>query len=214
MKLLLTSSGLSNRHIAQALAELVDKPASMCKVGFVPIAINAESGSKDWVINQLLSFWRYGYGWIDIIDPSANDSGWEQRLAVVDIVYLSGGNTFHLLNQVRKTGFDSWLEEHKNNKVYVGSSASTILVTPTIAIAGVEPGDPNLPNLTDLTGLSWVDYEISPHVPNEVPYESTETYAKSTKNILYALDDDMAIKVEGSTHTPVGNGIWKVFNQK
>lgn len=213
MKLLLTSSGISNKYIAEALHDLVKKPANEAKVGFIPIAANAEDGNKDWVVNQILQLWRYGYNWIDIIDPTAKGVDWQERLSHVDIVYLTGGNTFHLLDEVRKTGFDKWLLKNLKRKVYVGGSASTILLTPSIAIASVEPGDPNLPNLKDFTGLGLVDYEISPHVPNAVSYEATEKYAAGIKNVLYALDDDMAIKVVGQKHEPVGNGVWKVYNE-
>lgn len=71
MKLLLTSSGIDNRTIAEALQELTGKSPSEIKIGFVPIAINAEQGNKDWAINQFLKLWRHGYNWIDIVDPSA-----------------------------------------------------------------------------------------------------------------------------------------------
>ena|SRR3989344_3098470 len=214
MKLLLTSGGISNSSIADAFNDLVGKASSEVKIGYIPIAANAEAGNKDWVIKDFINFWRYGYNWIDIVDPSAIGINWKTRLADVDVVALSGGNTFHLLDQARKTGFDKWLTNNLNSKIYVGSSASSILVTPTINIAGMGVfHDENLPNLKDLTGLNFVDFEIVPHSPGWASYEEVEKYAKSASHKVYALDDMSAIKVDGQKTEIISEGAWKVYNQ-
>ena len=212
MKLLLTSAGISKRSIANALIEMVGKPAGETKVGFVPTAANAQEGNKDWVINQFLNFWRYGFNWIDIVDPSAADVDWRARLAEVDVIYLSGGNTFHLLDQFRKTGFDKWLNENLGDKVYVGGSASTIIVTPTLEVANIPPGDPNLPGLKDITGLGWVNFEIEPHCDND-RFAVVEQYASGKPHPVYAIDDQTAIKVIDGQVEVVSEGSWQVFNQ-
>lgn len=213
MKLLLTSSGISNSTIAKALQDLTGKLPSEVKIGFVPIAANAEEGNKDWLINHFLSLWRRGYNWIDIVDPTADEVNWENRLESVDIIYLSGGNTFHLLDQVRKTGFDEWLKTNLKHKVYVGSSASTILMTPTIAVAGIEDADPNLPGIKDLTGLGLVDFEIAVHVPSMCPEKAAEAYAKQSKNNVYIFDDETAAKIDGSKLEIVSEGFWKLHKK-
>jgi len=211
---LLTSSGISNRTIATALVDLTGKLPSQTKIGFVPIALNVEEGNKDWVVNQFLSLWRRGYNWIDIIDPTAAGVDWRKRLAAVDVIFPSGGNTFHLLDQVRKTGFDKWLAKNLKNKVYIGSSASTILVTPTIGVAGVDKIDPNLPGLKDLTGLGWVDFEVVVHVPSMISAKSAENYAKKSKKRVYLFDDETAIKINGPKQEVVSEGVWQIFDNK
>src|SRR3989338_6548996 len=211
MKLLLTSSGVSNRTIAKALLELVGKTPSETKIGFVPIALNVEQGNKDWVVNQFLTLWRHGYNWIDIVDPTAAGVDWQERLKEVDVIYPSGGNTFHLLDQARKTGFDKWLKNNLKNKVYVGGSASTILLTPNIGVAGIDKIDPNLSGLTDLTGLGLVDFEIVVHVPSMISSESAEKYAKKSKNRIYIFDDETALKIDGKKIEVVTEGSWKTY---
>ncbi|HXY18022.1 MAG TPA: Type 1 glutamine amidotransferase-like domain-containing protein [Candidatus Nitrosopolaris sp.] len=213
MKLLLTSGGISNHSIAKAFGELVSKNPSEVKVGYIPIAANVEAGNKDWVIKDFLNLWRYGYSQIDIVDPSAAGVNWETRLADVDVVALSGGNTFHLLDQVRKTGLDGWLKTNLGNKVYVGGSASSILVTPSIGAAGIGSfHDENLPNLKDLAGLGFVDFEIVPHVPGWGTYKDCEQYSAKTSNKLYALDDSSAIKIDGDKVEIISEGVWKLYN--
>jgi hypothetical protein len=67
MKLLLTSAGITTQSIADALIELVGKPASEIKVGFVPTAANAEEGNKiDWYLPQITNLTKYGIAWADI----------------------------------------------------------------------------------------------------------------------------------------------------
>lgn len=210
MKLLLTSAGVNKRSIAAALDELVGRPKSEVKVGFIPTAANAEEGNKDWLISQFLNLWRNGYTWIDVVDFSADGVDWQTRLADADVLYLSGGNTFHLLDQARKTGFADWLRKNLDRKVYVGGSASTILVTPSIEVAAMEPGDPNLPGLTDLTGLGLVDFEVEPHC-DMMRFDIVEKYAAGRPNPVYAIDDQTAIKVVDDRVEVVSEGFWKLF---
>jgi dipeptidase E len=214
MKLLLTSGGISNRSIAAAFNELVAKTPSEVKIGYIPTAANAEAGNKDWVINDFINFWRYGYKWIDIIDPSAASVDWKNRLADVDVIMPSGGNTFHLLDQVRKSGFGDWLKENLKNKVYVGGSASSILMGPTIGTAGGlgTRGDENLPKLADLTGLNLVNFEIAPHLPVWISFDQVKDYATKNSKKVYALDDQSAVKIVDGKVEVVSEGQWELFN--
>ena len=210
MKLLLTSSGLSKRDIGRALYDMVGKPASDCRVGFIPTAANVEPHIKGWLIGQMNQLQRYGFYQIDIVDISADGVDWRARLDDCDVLWLSGGNTFHLLDQVRKTGFDQWLKDNIESKVYVGGSASSILMTPSIEIAS--PIDENIVSLNDLTGLGYVDFEINVHC-NAEAIEETAEYAKTRPNDVYALDDLSAIKVVDETVEVISGGTWKLYEK-
>ncbi len=199
--------------MAAELHKMVGKPASECKVGFIPTAMNAEGRNKDWYINQFLNLWRHGYNWIDVVDPSAADVYWKPRLKAVDIIFVSGGNTFHLLNQFRRTGFDKWLKENLKSKVYVGSSAGSLVVTPTIAGAGIAGGDRNFMKLEDLTGLELVDFEFIPHASNELSMDDIEPYAKSPKNTVYAADNLTGVSVVDGKVEVISEGFCKKFNR-
>lgn len=208
MKLLLASSGLSKRVIGEALQAMFDKPPSEVKVGFIPTAANVEPYAKDWLIAQFGQLQRYGFYQIDIVDIAADGVDWRARLADADMLWLSGGNTFYLLDQVRKTGFDAWLRENIEHKVYVGGSASTILMTPTIKIA--EPVDDNFLGLSDLTGLDYVDFEINVHC-DAAGLVATEAYAKQAGRPVYALDDLSAVKVADGDIEVLSGGSWRLY---
>ncbi len=208
MKLLLTSAGIKNQSIANELIRLVGKDSSQIKIGFIPTAANVEEGNKDWFINQFNNLIKYGFSWIDIVDISAPGTDWKKRLEEVDVILVCGGNTFHLLDQVRKTGFDNWLKENLDKKVYVGISAGSIITAPTIAIAGIDNGDVNIPGITDLTGLSLINFEVSPHTPENVSHEANKKYLETIQNELYAFDDNTAISVEEKAKKVVSEGEW------
>lgn len=186
---------------------MVGKKPSDCKVGFIPTAANVEPYGKDWMIAQFAQLTRYGFYNIDIVDISADGVDWQERLKDIDVLWLTGGNTFHLLDQVRKTGFDKWLKKHGKGKVYVGASASTILMTPTIMIAGEEGGDENFCGIEDFTGLGYVDYEIEPHC--DMPrFERLKDYAAKSDNPVYGLDDLSAIRVVDGRTDVISGGTW------
>lgn len=212
MKLLLTSAGITNEIIANALDSLTDVSRTKLKIAFVPTAANMEPGKKDWFFQQIKDLEKFKYTWVDVVDFSASNIDWRNRLSECDVIFISGGNTFHLLHQTKLHGFDKWINENLNSKVFVGASAGSILFTPTIKICNVEPADTNYSNISDMSGLDLVDFEVSPHTPEMLTYESNESYSKTSQYKLYAIDDNTAIKVVEKNHEVVTNGKWKLFD--
>lgn len=214
MKLLLTSGGVCNESIAGALSEMTGKPASDTKICVIPTAANVEAGNKNWYINQFLCLWSFGFSWIDIIDPSASYvTDWRERLMSADVIFVSGGNTFHLLEQARASGLLDWLKQNLGDKVYVGSSAGSILAAPTIAIAGFRGIDRNINNLQDLAGLGFVHFEFIPHALSFFDEQAVKSYADSSKYDVYAADDATAIRVIDGKATVVSEGFWRLFKK-
>lgn len=207
MKLLLTSAGITNDRIASALSELVGKPLNEVKTAFIPTAKNnRDIPVLEAMANQLSQLDERGIDYT-VVDPSF-DNDWKQKLDGVELVIIGGGNTFHLLNEARKTGFDAWLKDNLNNKVYMGTSAGSILMTPYIAIASVDDGDENKVGITDLTGLGFVDFEVSPHTPEDISIEGNLEYSKTTPRKLLLLDNNSAVKVTDDIEV-ISTGEWR-----
>lgn len=210
MKLLLTSAGITTQVIADKLGELVGDGNK--KVVCITTASNVEPGNKDWFLRQISGLQKNGYDWIDFVDPSAADVDWKSRLQDVGIVFVNGGNTFHLLHQARETGFAAWLHENIERIVYVGVSAGSIITTPSIGIAPVDNGDENLPDITDLTGLGFVDFEVSPHTPEMVSVAANKEYATTISRKLYAYNDRSALCVTDDGLAVLNDGEYWEFN--
>jgi dipeptidase E len=209
MKLLLTSAGITNRSVAAAFLEMVGKPAADIKLAFIPTAANAEEGEKGWFFRQYEDLRRMGITWTDVVDFAAPDIDWRSRLDECDAFYVSGGNTFYLLDQIRKRKFDVYLKKALRTKVYVGCSAGSIIMTPSIEVASIPPGDTNLPGLTDLTGLAYVDFEIEPHC-DERRFAKIRKYATDHHKRIYALDDDVAVRVVDGGVDIISEGRWEI----
>jgi len=214
MKFLLTSNGICNQTLADVLSELVGKPASETKIGFIPTAVDGEkSSNKDWFIKQLTDLQKFGFSWIDIVDIAAENVNWQEKLDKVDVVYVGGGNEYYLIGAMRKGGFKDWLEQRLDKKVYVGGSAGSVAVTPSITVSRIESyGSPNVSEVTDMNGLGFVDFEFGPHIPDWPSYEEAEDYAKTTKNRFYVVDNESAIKVVDGEIEIVGEGKHRQYN--
>lgn len=212
MKLLLASAGITNAAIAEELVRLCGKKASDVKVGFVPTAANAEMGNKDWFFAQTNDLTRFGFEWIDVVDIAVPGVDWRARLSDVDVVFVGGGNTFYLLDQLRRVGFKEWFN-NQEDKIYVGASAGSIVASPTIEVATLPPADPNVPGLTDFTALEWVDFEFEPHC-DEARIAEMGEYAAKVGRDVYALDDASAVSVVGDEAKIISdNGIGQLIKK-
>lgn len=197
MKMLLTSTGLSNQSIVDAFISLVGKRVEEIKVAFVPTAAINESEKKYVEISkkELLGL---GIKDKNIVVIDVDDGYSVQRIKECDAMYVCGGNTFYLLNEIRKHGLGEVLKIFlERGGVYVGVSAGSIVVTPSIAVAEVEPADENEVGLANLNGLGLVDFEVCPHVPEIVLRKDFEGYSRLAKNKVYALDHKTALEMDG-----------------
>ena len=114
------------------------------------------------------------------------------------MLVISGGNTYELLNDLRKTGLDKAIIEFSKKDEFVlsGFSAGACVLTPTIAIAGQGTGaDVNEVDLKDLTGLNIVDFEVYPHYENG-DEETYEEYSKQSPNKVKKITDQEFIKLD------------------
>jgi dipeptidase E len=189
MKLLLTSTGLTNQKIRDFFVAQLDSLEN--KTACLIFTIKDES---DW---QWLPHYREELGGLGLSYDQINISE-ENNLSSLkeyDIYYVCGGNTFYILDRMRKTGLDRILiDAVKQGKFYVGVSAGSIIPGPDIEAA--EMGDPNDINLKDLTGLKLIPYIISPHhsLKEESDVEKFKEKRKGEKVI--PLTDDQAVFIE------------------
>ena len=213
MKLLLTSNGLVNDSIAQAFIDMTSKHMGELRVAFIPTARNPEAASTDYLADVLSRLKMLTIKKVDIVDIDGLDkSHWLPRLEAADVIYIGGGNTYFLMKSLRDSGLAKELVKLLSTRLYVGDSAGAIVVTPSIDIAAVDDGDENAVNLQDTNGLGLVDFEVSPHTPEDVSLKGNEQYASTIKNVLYAFDNKTALKFENGIISFVGTGEHHIYN--
>lgn len=200
MKLLLTSAGIYNDSIKKALFDLVGKKPEETSLAFIPTASNVEKGDKGWLIENLLIFKELNLCSISIVDISAVDRNvWEPQLQEADVLFFEGGNTFHLMEWVSKSGLAGLLPEFLTTKVYVGASAGSMIVSPDLMLnisQGLYKEDLN--RTENLFGLNFVDFYVLPHYDSpHFSLRTKEGVLSTTKDIkkkIYVLDDMSAVK--------------------
>lgn len=215
MKLLLTSAGLSNPTITKALEDLLGKSAKGAKLAFIPTAANVVPGDKFWVIDDLNNFRKAGFE-VDIVDISAvSKEIWLPRLQEAEVLFLGGGNTFHLMHWVQKSGLLEELPNLLKTRVYAGISAGSCIAGPTIYNA-VQNLFGEKYELEINKGLGLVNFQFIPHLNSpyfeKIREENLQQASKDLVEPVYALDDNSAIKFIDGRVEVVSEGKYLTFN--
>lgn len=210
MKLLLTSGGLRNSTLCKALLDLAGRPANELKVAFVPTAMNTEPGDKSWAISQMIWMQEIGIAQLDIVDISAVPKDiWLPRLQESDVIFVNGGNTTHLMKCFNESGLTEELPKLLESRVYVGASAGSYIATPDTHMNSDSTAKV-------LPGLHFVDFGLQAHYkradfPSARTYDDVKKRVKGCSYTIYALDDQMAVKVDDDTVEFVGEGEYETF---
>lgn len=88
-----------------------------------------------------------------------------------DFIYVTGGNTFFLLQELKRSGADKLiLAEIAKGKLYIGESAGAVIMSPNISYIQSMDSAKKATNLTNYDALNLVDFSILPHY-NNVPFK-------------------------------------------
>ena len=90
-----------------------------------------------------------------------------------DYIFVSGGNVFYLLQELRRKGADILITEQiRAGKLYIGTSAGSVILCPDIEFVKEMDYNYTAPELQSFTGLNIVDFYILPHYL-DFPFEET-----------------------------------------
>jgi dipeptidase E len=220
MKLLLTSSGLTNKSIADALFDLVGKKPEDTSLVFVPTASNVEKGDKDWLIDDLKNLQKQNFKQIEIADISAVPKEiWLPKFEEADVLFFEGGNTYHLMREMNKFGLTEILPELLKTKVYVGVSAGSMVACPDLQLktSQIVYGE-DLDETENMKALSLVNFYVTPHLNSpsftniRKDNEKIKEALDGVSNKVYILDDNSAVKVIDGKDEIISEGEYLVFN--
>ena len=149
--------------------ELWDKGLlpNKAKVAFIPTAGDYYK-DKPWMEADRKALTDLGYHVVDVDLKDKNSDRMAADFAAADILFVAGGNTTYLTAQAHLSGFDAIVRDLlRQGKIYIGSSAGSILAGPTVE-PFIAEDLPELPSdfvLADPTCLGLVDYIVLPHYP-------------------------------------------------
>ena len=127
MKLILSSRDFRNEASRRVILSHLPKPISQCRVLFIP--------NEKWTPERLntgfyarrLQEFGFSEGAIFIFDPRFPDAF---RNLALDVIYVSGGNSFETLSLLRRCSFDQEIIRLiHSGVVYIGGSAGAHLVS-------------------------------------------------------------------------------------
>lgn len=217
MKLLLTSSGFTNQDIVSAFEKLVGKPAKDISIAIINEAYAVEHSDHSWNIAELVRIRETVGGKVEFVNLLANDLAMVRaRIELCDAIFVLGGNTDYLMHVYQNTGFDKLLPELLKTKVYVGSSAGSMVICNRISTEAYlkvygERGDYGITSYLGLIDVAIKPHLNSDHFPNnrkDILLDIAKTYPKT----IYALSDNTALVVDENVVHVAGTGYIKIEN--
>ena len=220
MKLLLTSAGIKNASIRDALIELLGKPIGESAALCIPTALYGHpyAGPRQaWrcISGNETGTPTVGLGWesMGVLEltalPSLDEERWVPLVREIDVLLVEGGDAAYLCHWMRASGMADLLPSLVDT-VWVGVSGGSMVMTPRIGDDFVSWQSPEGDK-----ALGVVDFSIFPHLENpDLPdntMEAAERWAADVGGPAYAIDDETAIRVVDGAVDVVSEGTWKRF---
>lgn len=220
MKLLLTSAGIKNPSIRDALVELLGKPIAASSALCIPTANYANTGGAGhawrFISGQEPRTPMVELGWrsMGVLELTAlttlDREQWAPLVRETDVLLVGGGDPMYLHYWMVQSGLAELLPS-LGETVYVGFSAGSMVMAPRIGEWFVNWRPPAGGDET----LGMVDFAMFPHLDHpDLPYNTmahAERWAAAVGIPGYALDDETAIKVVDGAVEVVSEGHWKLL---
>ena len=221
MRLLLTSGGVTNQSIGDALVELLGKPIADSSALCIPTGMYGHPwvgpGVRAWQFisgtseNPMVALGWKSVGVLELTAlPSIDEERWVPLVRETDVLLVAGGDVLYLAYWMRQSGLADLLPS-LSETVWVGLSAGSMVMTPEVGEDFIQWRPP----AGDDSTLGIVDFSICPHLaPDGMPGNSmaeAERWAAGISRPAYAMDDQTAITVVDGTVEVVSEGHWKHF---
>jgi len=194
MLIFLTSIAAKTIHL---LVPFLPKPVAEMRVAFIPNAADIYN-PHPWIESDRDVLVGLGFGVEDVDLRTCRRGDLKKRLSEVDIIFVAGGSTSYLLEQAQLSGFvDIVRDLMRAGKVYVGSSAGSILAGPDIEVDKVYDEGDFGKTLSSYEGLGLVDFVVLPHAdrPDYLPYMERAEHEYWEGRKLVRLNDNQAFFV-------------------
>jgi len=221
VKFLLTSMGITNKSIENALVDLLGKPIAESDALCIPTGVQPFPGGPAHIygfINGSAPGPMCELGWrsLGVLEltalPSIKDEYWIPAVQETDALLVWGGSPLYLCYWMRQSGLADLLPSLRPEMVYVGTSGGAMVATPDFGGENYDESDP-------LTGsdqaLGLVEFSVFPHLEREdmpdTSLANIERWAAGIPVPAYAIDDQTAVQVVDGTVEVVSEGQWRLF---
>ncbi|BBM40215.1 peptidase S51 dipeptidase E [Leptotrichia shahii] len=183
--MILTSSLYESMGIVK---KFLNEKTESKKILFIPTATNVDEYKKYIHLTQKV-FEDFGYE-VENFDISVfSEETVKEKISETKIIFVSGGNTFYLLQELKKKNLISYLREKiENGLLYIGESAGSVITAPNIGYADIVDDKALATELNDYTGLNLVDFYVVPHFEEE-------PFVESSRKVVELYKDKLDLKV-------------------
>ena len=187
--IILTSQGFYNKKIIDKFKELaknvVNSPAVVISTA------SDEKNKNKWVKKAKDQLIEYGYSDVDIVDIEFES---DKDLSRYKTIYVAGGNGFRLTKIAKATKFDEVIKQCINNDgIYIGVSAGSILLAPSIQLAAEFEPEKVPSDMRDFSGLGLVPDTIMPHYEPGLESKLTDFEKKYGYKLVRLTNDNALI---------------------
>lgn len=145
-------------------------------IGFIATASELEE-NRDYMYQDREDLSQMNYKVIEIDISKESKQDILKKFKIVDSIFVAGGNSFYLLQQLKNKDVLLELKEFANNKIYIGSSAGACIACPSIEYAQKLDHKAQAPLLSNYKAMNLVEFYILPH------YKSKDKYTKLADEI-------------------------------
>lgn len=194
MKLILSSCDFRNDNSKKTIIDNLSKPIDQCKLLFIPnekATYEAIHSEKYFLRMQEFGFTRDNIAVFDYYDA-------QQFINLdLDIIYISGGNTFATLKRIKDCGFDKEIIRYvKSGVLYIGGSAGAHIATQSIEHIAAFDSIPD--GMNEFKGLGLFDGILICHYTAERKRLLDDLISNSRYKV-YALSDDDSLVINSIT---------------
>jgi dipeptidase E len=218
MKLILASEGFYTNEIVKKCEELVGKPKDLISIAIINEAYAVQEDTLRWVLNNLDAVRDNFGGSLELVNLLALDIGQvKDRIEKHDAIFVVGGQTDYLMSVFNKTGFTKLLPKLLKTKVYIGSSAGSMVMGHRLIPKAYEKMYGQRDEYGITRYLELVDLSIVPHLDSAKRQERRDLLKDAandhTTSVIYGLRDDSAVVIDGSKITTIGSEPY-IFNRQ
>jgi len=186
---------------SNVLEKVVSLLPNVRKVAFIPTAAKPYPDAP-WMRIDRDRLVSLGLEVADLDLDTASREETKNAVESADAIFVGGGNTFYLLEKVKKTGFGEVVKNAiAKGKTYIGSSAGSIIAGPDIeSVESLD--DRSKANLENTIGMGLVNFAVLPHFDSPKYKERNEKILEKYKNWSYKtvpLNDNQFVVPKGDT---------------
>ena len=188
-----------------SVGNLMKDEIAMKKVAFIPTA-SIREGYTGYVGSARKLFQKMGAIVMEMDISQEDYAAIKSVLEEADIIYFTGGNSFFLIDQIRRTAADELIkQELAKGKWLIGESAGAVICAPNISYIERMDEKPMDYSQADDAGLALIDFYVLPHYLT-MPFKkvTAQILEEFPELELCPINNAQAIIVEGRSKKVVG----------